>query len=123
MSNYAAPSVEDLAAYAREHLSTLTPSDPDYAATLKAVMDLERLSSTLQNEEVERWVKTSDQEIKTLDHASHRKVAEKPPVAPTVVSADRVQGPADGLPIHSVTPLPRPPRSPKGSQGVGVHTA
>lgn len=87
MSNYTAPSVEDLAAYAREHLSNLTPSDPDYAATLKAVMDLERLSSTLQNEEVERWVKTSDQEIKTLDHASHRKVAEKPPVAPTVVSA------------------------------------
>jgi hypothetical protein len=87
MSNYAAPSVEDLAAYAREHLSNLTPSDPDYAATLKAVMDLERLSSTLQNEEVERWAKTSDQEIKTLDHASHRKVAEKPPVAPTVVSA------------------------------------
>jgi hypothetical protein len=87
MSNYAAPSVEDLAAYAREHLSNLTPSDPDYAATLKAVMDLERLSSTLQNEDVERWVKISDQEIKTLDHASHRKVAEKPPVAPTVVSA------------------------------------
>ena len=50
MSNYAAPSVEDLAAYAREHLSNLTPSDPDYAATLKAVMDLERLFSTLQNE-------------------------------------------------------------------------
>lgn len=87
MSHYAAPSVEDLAAYAREHLSNLTPSDPDYAATLKAVMDLERLSSTLQNEEVERWVKTSDQEVKTLDHASSRKVAEKPPIAPTVVSA------------------------------------
>lgn len=87
MSNYAAPSVEDLAAYAREHLSNLTPSDPDYAATLKAVMDLERLSSTLQNEDTDRWVKISDQEIKTLDHASHRKVAEKPPVAPTVVSA------------------------------------
>ena len=87
MSNYAAPSVEDLAAYAREHLSNLTPSDPDYAATLKAVMDLERLSSTLRNEEVERWVKISDQEVKTLDHASNRKVAEKPPIAPTVVSA------------------------------------
>lgn len=81
------PSVEDLAALAREHLSNLTPSDPDYAASLKAVMDLERLSSTLQNEEVERWVKTSDQEVKTLDHASSRKVAEKPPVAPTVISA------------------------------------
>lgn len=81
------PSVEDLAAYAREHLSNLTPSDPDYAPALKAVMDLERLSSTLQNEEVERWVKTSDQEVKTLDHASSRKVAEKPPVAPTVISA------------------------------------
>lgn len=81
------PSVEDLAALAREHLANLTPSDPDYAASLKAVMDLERLSSTLQNEEVERWVKTSDQEVKTLDHASSRKVAEKPPIAPTVVSA------------------------------------
>lgn len=81
------PSVEDLAALAREHLSNLTPSDPDYAASLKAVMDLERLSSTLQNEEVDRWVKTSDQEVKTLDHASSRKVAEKPPIAPTVVSA------------------------------------
>lgn len=81
------PSVEDLAALAREHLSNLTPSDPDYAASLKAVMDLERLSSTLQNEEVDRWVKTSDQEVKTLDHASSRKVAERPPIAPTVVSA------------------------------------
>ena len=81
------PSVEDLAALAREHLATLSPSDPDYPASLKAVMDLERLSSTLQNEEVERWVKTSDQEVKTLDHASNRKVAEKPPIAPTVVSA------------------------------------
>ena len=81
------PSVEDLAALAREHLSNLTPSDPDYAPSLKAVMDLERLSSTLQNEEVDRWVKTSDQEVKTLDHASSRKVAEKPPIAPTVVSA------------------------------------
>lgn len=81
------PSVEDLAALAREHLSNLTPSDPDYAPSLKAVMDLERLSSTLQNEEVDRWVKTSDQEVKTLDHASNRKVAEKPPIAPTVVSA------------------------------------
>lgn len=81
------PSVEDLAALAREHLSNLTPSDPDYAASLKAVMDLERLSSTLQNEEVDRWIKTSDQEVKTLDHASSRKVAEKPPIAPTVVSA------------------------------------
>lgn len=81
------PSVEDLAALAREHLSNLTPSDPDYAVSLKAVMDLERLSSTLQNEEVERWVKTSDQEVKTLDHASSRKVAERPPIAPTVVSA------------------------------------
>ena len=81
------PSVEDLAALAREHLATLSPSDPDYAASLKAVMDLERLSSTLQNEEVDRWVKTSDQEVKTLDHASSRKVAEKPPIAPTVVSA------------------------------------
>lgn len=81
------PSVEDLAALAREHLSNLTPSDPDYASSLKAVMDLERLSSTLQNEEVDRWVKTSDQEVKTLDHASSRKVAEKPPIAPTVVSA------------------------------------
>lgn len=81
------PSVDDLAALARENLSNLTPSDPDYAASLKAVMDLERLSSTLQNEEVERWVKTSDQEVKTLDHASSRKVAEKPPVAPTVISA------------------------------------
>lgn len=81
------PSVEDLAALAREHLSNLTPSDPDYAVSLKAVMDLERLSSTLQNEEVDRWVKTSDQEVKTLDHASNRKVAEKPPIAPTVVSA------------------------------------
>ena len=87
MSNYAAPSVEDLAAYAREHLSNLAPSDPDYAPTLKAVMDLERLFSTLQNEEVERWVKISDQEVKTLDHASSRKVAEKPPVTPTVISA------------------------------------
>lgn len=82
-----APSVEDLAALAREHLSNLTPSDPDYAASLKAVMDLERLSSALQNEEVDRWVKTSDQEVKTLDHASSRKVAENPPIAPTVVSA------------------------------------
>lgn len=81
------PSVEDLAALAREHLATLSPSDPDYAVSLKAVMDLERLSSTLQNEEVERWVKTSDQEVLTLDHASNRKVAEKPPIAPTVVSA------------------------------------
>lgn len=81
------PSVEDLAALAREHLSNLTPSDPDYAPALKAVMDLERLSSALQNEEVDRWVKTSDQEVKTLDHASSRKVAEKPPIAPTVVSA------------------------------------
>lgn len=81
------PSIEDLAALAREHLSNLTPSDPDYAASLKAVMDLERLSSTLQNEEVDRWIKTSDQEVKTLDHASSRKVAEKPPIAPTVVSA------------------------------------
>lgn len=81
------PSVEDLAALAREHLSNLTPSDPDYVVSLRAVMDLERLSSTLQNEEVERWVKTSDQEVKTLDHASNRKVAEKPPIAPTVVSA------------------------------------
>lgn len=81
------PSVEDLAALAREHLSNLTPSDPDYAPALKAVMDLERLFSTLQNEEVDRWVKTSDQEVKTLDHASNRKVAEKPPIAPTVVSA------------------------------------
>lgn len=81
------PSIEDLAALAREHLATLNPSEPDYAASLKAVMDLERLSSTLQNEEVDRWIKTSDQEVKTLDHASSRKVAEKPPIAPTVVSA------------------------------------
>lgn len=81
------PSVEDLAAYAREHLATMTPSDPDYQPTLKAVMDLERLSSTLQNEDTDRWVKISDQELKTLDHASHRRVAEKPPIAPTVVSA------------------------------------
>lgn len=81
------PSVEDLAVLAREHLATLNPADPDYATSLKAVMDLERLSSTLQNEEVDRWVKISDQEIKTLDHASNRKVAEKPPIAPTVVSA------------------------------------
>lgn len=81
------PSVEDLAAFAREHLATMTPSDPDYAVTLKAVMDLERLSSTLQNEDTDRWVKISDQELKTLDHASHRKVAENPPIAPTVVSA------------------------------------
>nr|DAP85776.1 MAG TPA: hypothetical protein [Caudoviricetes sp.] len=83
----ATPSVDDLAAYAREHLATMTPSDPDYAATLKAVMDLERLSSSLQNEDTDRWVKISDQELKTLDHASHRRVAEKPPIAPTVVSA------------------------------------
>lgn len=81
------PSVEDLAAFAREHLATLVPSDPEYPAALKAVMDLERLSSALQNEELERWIKTSDQEVKTLDHASSRKVAEKPPVAPTVISA------------------------------------
>lgn len=81
------PSVEDLAAFAREHLATLVPSDPEYAAALKAVIDLERLSSTLQNEEVDRWAKTSDQEIKDLDHASSRRVAEKPPVAPTVISA------------------------------------
>lgn len=81
------PSVEDLAAFAREHLATMTPSDPEYAATLKAVMDLERLSSTLQNEDTDRWVKISDQELKTLDHASNRRVAEKPPIAPTVVSA------------------------------------
>nr|DAT63816.1 MAG TPA: hypothetical protein [Caudoviricetes sp.] len=81
------PSVEDLAAYAREHLATMTPSDPNYQPTLKAVMDLERLSSTLQNEDTDRWVKISDQELKTLDHASHRRVAEKPPIAPTVVSA------------------------------------
>ena len=83
----ATPSVEDLAAYAREHLATMTPSDPNYQPTLKAVMDLERLSSTLQNEDTDRWVKISDQELKTLDHASHRRVAEKPPIAPTVVSA------------------------------------
>jgi len=81
------PSIEDLAALAREHLATLSPSDPDYAASLKAVMDLERLYSTLQNEEVDRWIKTSDQEVLILDHASSRKVAEKPPIAPTVVSA------------------------------------
>lgn len=81
------PSVEDLAAFAREHLATMSPTDPDYAQTLKAVMDLERLSSTLQNEDTDRWVKISDQEIKTLDHASSRKVAEKPPVVPTVISA------------------------------------
>lgn len=87
MSDDTSPSLEDLAAMAREHLGGMTPSDPDYAATLKAVMDLERLISTLSTEETDRWARVSDQEIKTLDHDSSRKVAEKPPIAPTVVSA------------------------------------
>lgn len=81
------PSLEDLAAAAREALGTLSPSDPDYQPTLKAVMDLERLISTLANEETDRWAKVSDQEIKTLDHVTSRKVSEKPPIAPTAVSA------------------------------------
>lgn len=87
MSDDTTPSLEDLAALAREHLATMTPSDADYPQTLKAVMDLERLISTLSTEETDRWARVSDQEIKTLDHTSSRKVAENPPIAPTVVSA------------------------------------
>ena len=79
--------LEDLVANAREYLSELSPDMPEYAPALEAVIKLERLSNDLANDEIERWVKTSDQEAKTLDHASSRKVAEKPPVAPTVISA------------------------------------
>ena len=41
----------------------------------------------LANDEVERWTKTSDQEIKVADHTVDRQVKIKPPLAPTVVTA------------------------------------
>lgn len=80
-------SLEDLVASAREYLAALTPDMPEYGAALEAVIKLERLSNDLANDEVDRWAKTSDQEIKAADHAVTRKVTEKPPLAPTVVTA------------------------------------
>ena len=79
--------LETLAANAREYLSALTPDMPEYNPALEAVIKLERLSNDLANDEVDRWARTSDQEIKAADHATSRKVAEKPPLAPTVVTA------------------------------------
>ena len=79
--------LEDLVANAREALAQLTPDMPEYQPALEAVIKLEKLSNDLANDEVERWAKTSDQEIKAADHATSRKVAEKPPLAPTVVTA------------------------------------
>ena len=79
--------LEDLVANAREALALLTPDMPEYQPALEAVIKLERLSNELANDEIERWVKTSDQEIKAADHATSRKVAEKPPLAPTAITA------------------------------------
>lgn len=79
--------LEDLLVNAREYLSELTPDQPEYAPALEAVIKLERLSNDLANDEIERWVKTSDQEIKTADHTVDRQVKVKPPLAPTVVTA------------------------------------
>lgn len=79
--------LEDLVANAREYLAALTPDMPEYGPALEAVVKLERLSNDLANDEIDRWTKTSDQEIKVADHAVTRKVTEKPPLAPTVVTA------------------------------------
>lgn len=79
--------LEDLLVSAREYLSELTPDQSEYGPALEAVIKLERLSNDLANDEVDRWAKTSDQEIKAADHAVTRKVTEKPPLAPTVVTA------------------------------------
>lgn len=79
--------LEDLVANAREYLSELSPDMPEYAPALEAVIKLERLSNDLANDEIERWTKTSDQEIKVADHDVDRQVKAKPPLAPTVVTA------------------------------------
>ena len=79
--------LEDLVANARNFLAMLNPSDPEYASALEAVIKLERLSNDLANDEIDRWTKTSDQEIKVADHTVDRQVKVKPPLAPTVVTA------------------------------------
>ena len=79
--------LEDLVVNARKYLSELSPDMPEYAPALEAVIKLERLSNDLANDEIERWVKTSDQEIKTADHDVDRKVKTKPPLAPTAITA------------------------------------
>lgn len=85
--NTDATTLEDLLVNAREYLSELTPDQPEYAPALEAVIKLERLTNDLANDELDRWVKTSDQEVKALDHEVDRKVKIKPPLAPTAISA------------------------------------
>lgn len=79
--------LEDLVANAREYLAALTPDMPEYAPALEAVIKLERLFNDLANDEIDRWARTSDQEIKAADHDVDRKVKTKPPLAPTAITA------------------------------------
>ena len=79
--------LEDLVANAREYLAALTPDMPEYGPALEAVVKLERLSNDLANDEIDRWARTSDQEIKAADHDVDRKVKTKPPLAPTAITA------------------------------------
>ena len=79
--------LEDLVVNAREYLSVLTPDMPEYAPALEAVIKLERLFNDLANDEIDRWARTSDQEIKAADHDVDRKVKTKPPLAPTAITA------------------------------------